>query len=359
MFSSRFFRASEMVRRRSSGALLPLAAALLVLAFATPASAHGFGQRYDLPLPLALYLYGAAAVVVVTFVMAGLFVRPVPPARDRSRLNLLSLPGGRLLAHPALVSAIKLVSVGVFLVAVAAGFFGNQNPYQNLAPTLVWVIVWIGVAYVSAFVGDIWPLINPWRTIYGWAEQLSGKLGGRPELSLRLTYPEALGVWPAVVLLLAFSWIELVYPTPAVPAQIACFAVGYSVLTWAGMAAFGREIWLRHGEVFSVVFGTFARFAPTEVRTGRRPALLLRPFSVGLLDERSGSPSMTAFVLLLLSTVLYDGLLSSPEFTSLENAIAARLGGFGRTRVDRDQNRRPGRYSGCCSSALTWRSARS
>jgi hypothetical protein len=329
LFSSRFFRASETVRRRSSGALLPFAAALFVLAFATPSSAHGFGQRYDLPLPLALYLYGAAAVVIVTFIMAGLFVRPVPPARDRSRLNLLGLSGGRLLAHPALVSAIRLVSVGVFLVAVAAGFFGNQNPYQNLAPTLVWVIVWIGVAYVSAFVGDIWPLINPWRTIYGWAEQLSGRPGGRPELSLRLTYPEALGVWPAVVLLLAFSWIELVYPTPAVPAQIACFAVGYSVLTWAGMAAFGREIWLRHGEVFSVVFGTFARFAPTEPRAGRRPALLLRPFSVGLLDERSGSPSMTAFVLLLLSTVLYDGLLSSPEFASFESAIAARLGGLG------------------------------
>jgi hypothetical protein len=33
------------------------------------------------------------------------------------------------------------------------------------------------------------------------------------------------------------------------------------------MALFGRETWMRHGEVFSVVFGTFARFAPTEART--------------------------------------------------------------------------------------------
>ena len=124
-------------------------------------------------------------------------------------------------------------------------------------------------------------------------------------------------------LLLAFSWIELVYPTPAVPTHIACFAAGYSVLTWTGMTLFGRETWMRHGEVFSVVFGTFARFAPTEARTGPRPELILRPFGAGLLDSRSASPSMTAFVLLLLSTVLYDGLLNTPEWTILENAIGA------------------------------------
>jgi hypothetical protein len=318
LFSLRFFRVNKTVFR-------PLATALAVLAFTTPAAAHGFGQRYDLPLPLALYLYGAAAVVVVTFLIAGLFVRRAPSASARSRADLLGLPGGRLLAYPALVAAVKVVAVGVFAVALAAGFLGNQNPYRNLAPTLVWIVVWVGVAYFSAFAGDVWSLINPWRTTYEWAERLSARLGGPRELSLRLTYPETLGVWPAVALLLAFSWIELVYPTPAVPAQIACFAAGYSVLTWAGMAAFGRNTWLRQGEMFSVVFGTFARFAPLVPRAGRRPALLLRPFGTGLLDERAGSPSMTAFVLLLLSAVLYDGLLNTPEFTTLENAIGARL----------------------------------
>src|SRR5262249_34205237 len=122
-----------------------------------------------------------------------------------------------------------------------------------------------------------------------------------------------------------FPGIELVYATPAVPKHIACSAAAYSVLTWAGMALFGRETWMRHGELFSVVFGTFARFAPTEAHTRPRPELILRPFGAGLLDGRSASPSMTAFVLLLLSTVLYDGLLSTPGWAILENAIVARL----------------------------------
>jgi hypothetical protein len=286
----------------------------------SPALAHGFGQRYDLPLPLSLYLYGAAAVVVVTFLIVGLFVRRAPSASLSARFDLQTSPIGRIVTHPVFVFLLKLVAVILFVITIAAGFIGNQNPYRNIAPTMVWIIVWVGLAYVSAFVGDAWSLINPWRTIFQWAEQTSGRA-----FSLRLPYPEWLGVWPAVVLLFAFSWLELIYPTPAVPAQIACFAVGYSVLTWAGMAVFGREIWLRHGEMFSVVFGTFARFAPFEATGGRRPYLTLRPFGRGLLDPRNLSPSVTAFVLLLLASVLYDGLLNTPEWTAAENAIGARL----------------------------------
>ena len=294
-----------------------------VCALAAPASAHGFGQRYDLPLPLSLYLYGTAAVVVVTFVIVGLFVRHTAEARHSPRLDLLGHAAGKIIAYPGVILVLKLVAAGLFVVTVMAGFIGDQNPYRNIAPTMVWIIVWVGVAYVSAFVGDLWALINPWGTIFDGAAWLYRRAGGR-EFLYRLPYPAVLGVWPAVVLLLVFSWIELVYPTPAVPKHIACFAAGYSVLTWTGMTLFGRETWMRHGEVFSVVFGTFARFAPTEARTG--PELILRPFGAGLLDGRSASSSMTAFVLLLLSTVLYDGLLNTPEWTILENAVGTLLG---------------------------------
>ena len=145
------------------------------------------------------------------------------------------------------------------------------------------------------------------------------------KLSLDRPYPAWLGVWPAVLLLLGFSWIELVYPDPAVPLHLAWFAIGYSILTFGGMALFGRDAWLRHGEVFTVVFATFARFAPTQARAGPPRQLLLRPFGAGLLDSEAVSNSMTAFVLLLLATVLFDGASTAPEWTNLESAAAARL----------------------------------
>ena len=240
------------------------------------------------------------------------------------------IPLGRLLARLAL--PFKLIVLVLFLATLYAGLFGSQDPYRNLAPTLVWIIGWVGLAYVSALIGDVWAVINPWRTLFDAADRLYRQGTGR-RFSLNWPYPPALGAWPAVVLLLAFSWTELVYPNPAVPLHIAGFALAYSVLTWSGMLLFGRDAWLRHGEVFSVVFGTFARLAPTEVvvsdpASGRGAKWTLRPYAAGLVSE-AASPSMAAFVLLLLSTVLYDGLLGTPEWMAFERALTAPFAGTG------------------------------
>jgi hypothetical protein len=68
------------------------------------------------------------------------------------------------------------------------------------------------------------------------------------------------------VLYAAFVWVELVFYGSSVPLSIALFAFLYSILTWGGMAIFGKDAWLRGGEAFSVFFGILGRFAPTEVR---------------------------------------------------------------------------------------------
>jgi len=317
------------LRRGAAAAFGTLTAGAAAALLATPAGAHGFGQRYDLPIPLSFYLIGTAAAVVVSFVIVGLFVREVPRAHLYPRVDLLAHPLGRLLARPSIVLALQLFALAVFIITIIAGFRGDQNPYRNIAPTMVWIIWWVGFAYISAFVGNLWALINPWRTIFEAVETIYCGITGRPELSLHLRYPPALGVWPAFALLLAFSWIELVYPNPAVPQFIAWLAVAYSLLTFAGMAVFGREAWLQHGEVFTLVFGTFARFAPLELRAGPQCGLSLRPFGAGLVDSSSVSTSMMAFVLLLLASVLYDGALGTPEWGKLEGTLADYLSALG------------------------------
>ena len=323
MFRSKSIRANAGgAWRRVKPALWASIAAAYVAVAATPAQAHGFGQRYDLPLPFSLYLFGAAAAIVVSFVIVGLFVRGEPRTPSLPRIDLLAYPPSRLLA--ATMLAFQLLSVGLFLLVILAGLFGNQNPYRNIAPTFVWVVFWVGLTFLSALIGNLWALVNPWRNLFAALEWLWRQIGGR-ELSLRLPYPKTLGVWPALLLFFAFCWTELVYPNAAVPAHLAILALIYSALTWAGMIVFGRETWLRHGEVFSVVFGLFARFAPTDMYCGplgeRRWEF--RPFGVGLLDEVRASRSMTALVLLILSSVLYDGLIATPEWSSFESALHA------------------------------------
>ena len=243
--------------------------ALLLLAW--PASslyAHGFGERYDLPVPLGLYVVGSGAAVALSFVIIGLFVRGAPGLRDYPRLNLLRWVGkGPVgLAWGASALLARVVAVAMFVLVLAAGLFGDAAPTKNLAPTMVWVIWWVGLAYASALVGDIWALVNPWKTLFEWAEALFRRLRPGAELSLRRPYPAQWGAWPGVVLFAAYAWVELVYADAAVPVRIAQMGLVYSAITWAGMFVFGKEVWLRNGEAFSLAFGFLARFAPTEIR---------------------------------------------------------------------------------------------
>ncbi|MFQ5656015.1 MAG: hypothetical protein ACE5G5_00570 [Candidatus Methylomirabilales bacterium] len=320
-----------------------------ILGSAEAASAHAFGQRYDLPVPLWLYVLGAAVVVAFSFVVIGVFVRGTPGVRSYPRLNLLRSPAGRFLAHPAILSSLKLASTGLFILLILAGLVGDQYPLRNLAPTVVWIIWWVGLAYISALAGDLWALINPWKVLFGWAEILYRRSRHGRELSRQLPYPEALGMWPGAILFLAFSWVELVFHGSAVPSNIAVMAVTYSVITWTGMFLFGREQWLRHGEAFSLVFGVLARFAPTEVRVVRSDVCKacvacrdrdgecincyecfcqaesthrewnLRPYAVGLLRNEPVPTSMMIFVLLMLSTVTFDGFKATPAWASIES----------------------------------------
>jgi hypothetical protein len=293
-----------------------------------PATAHGFGERYDLPLPLSHYLMGGAAVVAMSFVVFGLFVRRGRSSATYPTAEILAGRAGRIIRHPSVLFTVKLIALALFLVTILAGLIGDQNPYRNIAPTLVWIIWWVGFAYVSAFVGNLWALINPWSTVFDGADWLWQRLGGG-NLAFNRAYPEALGAWPACALLLAFSWTELVYSEPAVPMHIAVLAIAYSLLTWTGMIQFGRDVWLANGEMFTLFFGLLSRLAPSETRAGR---LLVRPIGAGLLEDSAVTTAQMAFILLMLASVLYDGLIATPEWASLESwlqTVFPQLGSAG------------------------------
>ena len=308
---------------RKHNRLTAIAAALVIGLSLHPAYAHGFGERYDLPVPLYLYVTGAGLAVALSFAAIAYFVRGQRGPGGYPTFNLLQLRAGRLLAHPILLLAVKVASVALFLLTIAAGALGTQAPIENLAPTMVWILWWVGIAYVSALLGNVWALINPLAIIFEWADALYRRFNPGDELSLELSYPEKLGVWPAFILFFIFAWIELVYPGSSLPRNIAFYIVAYSMITWTGMVIYGKEVWLSKGEAFSVVFGLLARFAPTEVRTTDETSrrLNVRPFGAGLLRDQEASPSMLALVLLVLSTVTFDGFTATPLWSDVVRAV--------------------------------------
>src|SRR5258706_2941020 len=113
---------------------------------------------------------------------------------------------------------------------------------------MVWVVWWVGVAFFCALIGDLWTLINPWRTVFAWAEAAYARVTRGRRLSLGLKYSTWLGAWPAVLVFLAFAWAELIWTDKNVPSRLGVVLVGYSLFTWLGMLVFGRKPWLLHAE---------------------------------------------------------------------------------------------------------------
>ena len=201
---------------------------------AKPVYAHGFGERYDLPVPLNFFLIGAAAAVALSFVVMGLFMRRRPASFDYPRYNLLGLRWlGGLLTSRALLTAIGLAAVGVFVLVVATALGGTDRPIENLSPTMVWIIWWVGMGYVSALVGNVWMLVNPWKITFEWSEALLRRHAGSRSQGM-FRYPTRLDVWPAVAIFLVFAWLESVYSDAAQPQKLGALIVLYSFVTWAG-----------------------------------------------------------------------------------------------------------------------------
>ena len=135
-----------------------------------PAIAHGFGERYDLPLPLNIWLLGAAASIVLSFVVVS-FVRggrkpgTSPAEGSVPKTDLLAIRALRPLTSRPAVFVYRLIAACLWLLAIGAGIFGTQDPYHNIAPTLVWVVGWVGLSFACIFFGDLWTTLHPLRSI--------------------------------------------------------------------------------------------------------------------------------------------------------------------------------------------------
>lgn len=286
------------------------AAAALVAVTASPSAAHGLGGRLDLPVPLWLFVYGAAAAVVISFVALGALWKE-PRLEDGAPGR--PLPGllQRVLTGPVPDAIVRAVSLAVFILVLAAAAAGRDEPSRNIAPLFVYVWFWVGLAFVHALLGNWWATLSPWDTL---ARFLG--IGERP----RRPYPKAWGVWPAAILLAAFLWLELVAPTGSSPRTLAWAIGGYTVITFVGMAVFGREAWTRGGEAFAVYFGLLSRMAFLARRDDG--LVVLRPPLSGLpgVEPR---PGLVTFVMVIIGSTTFDGFSGTSTWRSWTESLSS------------------------------------
>jgi hypothetical protein len=263
---------------------------------ASPAQAHGVGGRADLPLPLTLVVYSAGGILVVSFAaLAWLW--------PRSRWE--TTPGGRVFpgwldrAVQVVKWPLRLVGVVTLVGVLAAAYVGDTDVQRNFAPVAVYVLFWVGLFFFSAVLGNIWKAFGPVHAL--------GRLVARERRPYRL------GHWPAALMILGFTWLELVHPDAAEPRLLAIAMTAYLGVVLLGAMIWGRA-WLNEGEGFGALFGLVAAIAPIYQDDSGR--LRLRAPLVGLTGVRT-RPGTVALVVVGLGSTTYDGLSRTSFYTNL------------------------------------------
>lgn len=262
------------------------------------ALAHASERGFVLLLPTHYYVAGGALAVALSFLILAFL-----PADRLARLAACRLPLINL--HRERRALVSLVSFAVLTFLLFAGFAGSRDPLSNPLPLVVWTLFWVGLTLAQGVFGNLWAWLNPW---YGpWRLAVAIGLGRR-----RLALPAWLAHWPAVAIFLAFAWFELVDPAPDDPQRLAVAVSAYWLFTFAGMLLFGFRAWSRRVECFSIFYAIIARLSLFErARTGRKGVkrLSLRLPGAKLVEAAALPPSAVALLLLVLSSVSFDGFM--------------------------------------------------
>lgn len=190
------------------------------------------------------------------------------------RIDLAAVPlVGRLLRWPPFLFLLRLPLVALFVGVIVAGLLGEQSPGRNLATITVWTVWWAALPFLALVAGRAWCAVCPWQALADWALRL--RLWGVTErpVTFGLSVPSWLRtLWPAVVLFLVLTWLELgfgVTLSPRATAYLGLLMLFFSL--YAGLL-FVRAAFCRYGCFVGAISGIYAMLGPLELR-GRDRAI--------------------------------------------------------------------------------------
>jgi hypothetical protein len=255
-------------------------------------------------------------VVALTFLMSALFPKSKFLNRFSYSLEIQHFDIDPCTHFSVMKHLIGAFSTFLLLLCFTAATWGSQDALMNFSPTFIWIIWWIGCSFGVVLFGNFWPLIDPWRYIYQLVisieKRLSTQHNQRELGSIHLAivqFHHHLGIWPAVIGLLSWCGLEIIYPIASMPHKLGIFIAGYSLLNWLGMRVFGMKEWCLTSDVFSVYFRYLASwrtfFQRENHSTQNRVA-----------DEKNQHSqlrynfalSQIGFAIAMITSVLFDGL---------------------------------------------------
>ena len=207
------------------------------------------------------------------------------------------------------------LGVAALVLAVYLGYAGPELPTASFTILITFAVVRAGLPIATYLVGNVWPVLNPWRTL---ASLLPS--GFRE-------YPRSLQRWPAVAGLLILVWVEVIFPVSTVPTVLATAILIYSAITLTGAILFGPESWFDNADPLSVLFRLYGAVAPIQRLSDTLQVKL--PGSELTDSELITDASDVAFVIALIWDLTYSGFITtSAGATTIETLVGFVPFGF-------------------------------
>lgn len=265
--------------------------------------AHGVGSRGDLPLPFTALVIAAVAALVISFVAIGTLWRE-PRLRDTDGV-LLPGPLAALLDSRALRVAARVLAAALTLWTLAALVLGPDSA-RNPVPHVVYVWLWVGLAFSSMLLGPVWRVINPLRALHAGLLRLARV---SPDLA---ALPYRWGLWPAAIGLGTFTWVELVAEDNTSLGFLQLLVGGFFAVSLLGSAVFGRT-WFDHADPFEAWSRLLGLLSPLGRRRDGRWVLRTPLHGVnGLRGQRGLVPT----VAVMLGGTAYDGFSANLSWST-------------------------------------------
>jgi hypothetical protein len=271
--------------------------------------AHGIGGSKDLPIPTELAVAGAVAALTISFTVLAIAWRsPRYDAATSGRPAPAWL--SRLVDAPAFGVVARTVGFAIFAFSAMAAVLGEDR-LTNPIFGIFYVWWWVGLVPLSLLLGPVYKAISPVRTINAAFAKVSGT---DPDQGV-FTYPERLGYWPAALGLLAFVWLELVYPYSTELGPVRLWCAAYVAAMLVGGALFGSRFYERGDpfEVYSTLVGklsVWGRRDPEGDADGGPGQLVVRS-PLANLDTVEARPGLVGVAAVLFGSTAFDSFKDS------------------------------------------------
>ena len=218
----------------------------------------------------------------------------------------------RFASSTALAVSLRVLGMVAFLYVGAAAVFGKDSLINPFLGTF-YVYLWVGLVPASLLFGPFFKAVSPARTI----SLLFAKVSGVPQGQGLYAYPARWGYWPAAAGLLAFVWLELVYPhsTDLGPVRLWCAA--YLAIMLVGSAIWGTTFLERADpfEVYSSLVGKLSIW-------GHRDGGLIIRSPLANLDTVVPRAGLVAVVSILFGSTGFDSFRESSTWLGLVQSMS-------------------------------------